>query len=110
MLSPEPRLRPGSEPDLHSQLDLPLRGADRPAGRVARRRDRPERRVPELAVWERELRVVQDVEGLDPELGLDLPDRRVLHEREVDVEDPRPAAVVAADVPEGGGAVRRALK
>src|SRR4029077_17552353 len=54
-----------------------------------------------------ELRVVQDVERLDADLGVDVSEPRVLDERGVDVDLPRPTNDAASRVAEGPGRVGR---
>src|SRR5689334_9419335 len=77
----------GLELHLEGDLDVALGGAAERARRVGQhRRDLAERRVAERRVRVAELRVVQQVEGLDAELGVELADLRVLDDREVDVE------------------------
>ena len=49
----------------------------------------PTEALPIVVFGLRELRVVQQVERLDAELGLDVPDPRVLDQRGVDVERAR---------------------
>ena len=74
----------------HSQLHLTL---DRAAQRAVRarqhRRNRADRRVADRRVRVGELRVIEQVERLDPDLGLDAADTGVLDQRGVDVERAR---------------------
>src|SRR5262245_54985240 len=74
------------ESHLDPELHLPLDGAAERAGRAREhRRDRAVGGVADGRVRVAELRVIQQVERLDAELGLDVPDLRVLDERRIDV-------------------------
>ena len=82
---------------LHANLDLPFRRPAQRAGGV--RQHLRDRGVAKLPLRLRELRVIEQVERLDAELGFDLPESRELDDREVDVELPGPRTVLRPVLP-----------
>ena len=107
--APPPILR--LKPELDRELDLPLGGPADPARRVGEHRgDGTESRGAERGAGVRESRVVQDVEGLDAQLVVDIAELGVLDERAVDVEVAGAASDVASGVAEGRGVLGHQLE
>src|SRR5215831_8163033 len=80
------------ELDLQAQLHLTGRRAAERTGRARQhRRDGPDSRVPDGRVRVRKLRMVEDVEGLIAELGVEPPDLRVLDQARIEVHRARSA-------------------
>src|SRR6516165_7583783 len=99
------------KPDFERELDLAFSGPARGTrGAGQHRRDRSERRVAKLTVRIRELRVVQQIEHLHPQLRRNVRDLRQLDERRIDVELSRPPHCVAAGGAECAGGIGHLLE
>src|SRR5436190_11729497 len=95
---PPPRLDASSELHLHPELDLP-RGADR-AGDLAGVGRGPARRVEHRGRGQTEVRMVEEVERLAPELQLRPAHGEVLEDGGVPARVPRADERVPAEVAE----------